>query len=79
MEETGTGVASSVPAITNPRWLAPEVLNGQKHTLASVSCIAYMHEEARQQIYQLLPGTGCAVQSLAGRPGNPAMALHLVC
>jgi serine/threonine protein kinase len=38
MEETGSTaseVASSDSAYTNPRWLAPECLAGQKATLAS--------------------------------------------
>ncbi|GAB4822160.1 hypothetical protein N2152v2_009206 [Parachlorella kessleri] len=35
IEEPGTAVASSLPSVTNPRWLAPEVLSGQKPTLAS--------------------------------------------
>ena len=30
-------VDSSTTAVTNPRWLAPEVLAGETHTFASVS------------------------------------------
>ncbi len=33
----GAVVSSASKAISNPRWLAPEVLAGVKHTFASVS------------------------------------------
>jgi hypothetical protein len=36
MEEAGSAPASVDANILNPRWLAPEVLGGQRPTLASV-------------------------------------------
>jgi hypothetical protein len=39
-EECSVASALSTNTVTNPRWLAPEVLTGSPHTFASVSTAA---------------------------------------
>jgi hypothetical protein len=42
------GTCNSSVAVTNPRWLAPELLAGQRHTFASVSVLPRFETAGRQ-------------------------------